>query len=209
MSKIKSVIAGLGIITALGVAIVPMSTYADEETVAGETTITANIYDGISMRLVSSDATGSRSITCNSLSSPNCSGEDQYVSTTILPGQADTTSMYTDIYVSTNNVSGYTLTLIDSDAINALSTSSGSTISAISSEPVGTTNPGWAIIIDGESSWRQVPISTGTAITVKTYQPSDVTIDDHSKVTYGVAATDTQDPGIYTDTIVYTATVLQ
>lgn len=209
MSKIKRVIAGLGLVTGFGVAMLPMTAFADDPTPAvGESVITANINEVIGMRLVSSGSAGNKTLECNSGENPNCTGQTQLVSTTILPGQDDKTSMYTDVYVSTNSINGYNLTLIDADAYNALRTTGGDAINAIATEPVGTTNPGWAVSITGKSGWFMVPVSTGSAIDVKTLQPSPaaVTIEDHTKVTYGVAATSSQPSGIYTDTVVYTAT---
>ena len=124
--------------------------------------------------------------------------------------------MYTEAFVSTNSLGGYSLSLSDSDTTNALTVSAtGDTIAAINSEPVGGTNPGWAIAIDDDvqgwvSAWYQVPISSATALTLKTHTPSPaaVTIDSRTKVTYGVAASSSQPTGIYTDTVVYTATAL-
>lgn len=141
-------------------------------------------------------------------------GDNNEVHTTLLPASADTTTMYTNVYVTTNCGSGYTLTLIDSDNNNNLSTATAS-IAPISSLPVASTNPGWAIHIDGDVDsntgadiWRAMPASTGSAITVKNYTPltpSTVT-EDLSKVTYGVATSSDQATGTYTDTVVYTAT---
>ena len=214
MSNIKSVIAGLGVVAGFGVAILPLATYADDDPTPavadGESTITANIYDGISLELVSSGSAGDKTMICDSETDPQCSGEDQIVSTTILPSQADLTSMYTDAYVSTNNLAGFTLTLVDADDDNSLATTSGATIAAISSQPVGGSNPGWAVKIDDGSTWYAVPAdNSGSSITVKTVtNPGAVTVRSHAKVTYGVAASSTQAPGLYRDTVTYTATTL-
>lgn len=209
MSKIKSVIAGLGAVTALGVAVAPLAAYADE--VTNPNTVTAVIAPVLSMRMVSSGSTGDKTLTCDSNNNPVCSGQDQVASTTILPGQADTSSMYTDIYVSTNVLAGFTLTLKDSDNNNNLQTTGGDTIAPISSEPVGSTNPGWAVKIDDGSTWYAVPAANaGSSVSVKNHQPSPaaVSVDVHSKVTYGVAASSSQATGIYRDTVTYTATTL-
>ena len=222
MSKIKRVIAGLGVAAGFGVAILPVAAFADDDPEAttpetsGETVITANVNDVISLRLVSSGSAGNKTLICASNTNPTCSGQEQLASTTILPSQDDKTSMYTEAFVSTNSLGGYSLSLSDYDTTNALTVSAtGDTIAAINSEPVGGTNPGWAIAIDDDaqgwvSAWYQVPISTATALTLKTHTPSPaaVTIDSRTKVTYGVAASSSQPTGIYTDTVVYTATAL-
>lgn len=214
MSKIKRVIAGLGVATGFGIAILPMAAFADDPApVTGESTITANINDVISMRLISTGSSGNKTLECRSEANPNCSGQDQLVATTLLPSQDDKTSMYTEAYVSTNSLGGYDLSLSDSDTTNALTASTTQdTIVAINREPVGGTYPGWAIAIDDDNdnwdeSWYQVPVSTATTLTLKSIiNPGVVTINDRTKVTYGVAATSTQATGIYTDTVVFTAT---
>ncbi|MBQ3309667.1 hypothetical protein IJG78_03255 [Candidatus Saccharibacteria bacterium] len=211
MSKTNKILAGFGVATALGIAISPLAVFADDPTtVDGETTINAIIEEVISMSLVSSDS--AYSYDCNSATTPNCSGTAQSASTNILPSQADTTSMYTIATVNTNSVSGYNLTLADSDTNNALTATAG-TIAAIASEPVGGTNPGWAIAVDkasqtGTITWLQVPISTAAPLTIKSHHPSPaaVTVNDVTTVTYGVAASSSQPTGTYTDTVVYTAT---
>ena len=181
----------------------------------GESTITANVDEVISLRLVSTGSLNDKTLTCRSEADPNCSGEEQLVNTTLLPSQDDKTSMYTEAYVSTNSLAGYTLVLSDSDTTNALTTASTEdTIAAINREPVGGTYPGWAIAIDDDDanwagSWYQVPISTAAALPLKTSSnPGAVTINARTKVTYGVASSSSQAPGTYTDTVVYTATAL-
>ena len=212
MSKTNKILAGFGVATALGIAISPLAVFADDPTtVDGETTINAIIEEVISMSLVSSDS--ANPYNCNSAATPNCSGTDQSATTTILPSQADTDSMYTIVTINTKSVNGYNLTLADSDTNNALVAPTG-TIAAIASEPVGGTNPGWAIAVDkasqtGTITWLQVPISTSTPpLTIKSHHPSPaaVTVNDVTTVTYGVAASSSQPTGIYTDTVVYTAT---
>ncbi len=214
MSKIKGIIAGLGVVTGFSIAMVPMATFADDPVIpAGQSTINANIDDGISMKLISSGSTGNKTKICDSGNDPNCSGVDQVASTTILPSQADLTSMYTDTYISTNSLSGFTLTLTDSDNnTNLAMNDSDATIAAISTQPVGGSNPGWAIKLGDESStWYAIPALEGpaSAITVNSASnPGSVTINSHVKVIYGVAASSTQASGIYHDTVIYTATAL-
>ena len=210
MSQIKNVIAGLGIVASFSVALAPLATYADDP-VTNPNTVTANINTVISMKLVSSQSAGDQTIECTSYDDPACSGEPQDVESVILPGEADLTNMFTEIYVSTNNVSGYTLTLADSDNNANLQTTAGATIAPTSSEPESSTNPGWAVRIDGSSSWLAMPAANaGSNIVVKTHQPNPaaVSIDDYSKVYYGVAISIDQASGSYTDTVVYTATTL-
>ncbi len=189
MSKIKTFTLILGTVISFSTAALPLvSVFADDPAPEAQKTldIDINVANVISMTL-----------------------DHNSTSTTILPNSADLTAMFTNIYVSTNSPEGYTLTLADSDNNANLQTAFGATIAPISSEPVGGSNPGWAVRIDGESTWRAMPIqSSSSVITVKNYSPSPkaVTVNDHSEVFYGVAASSDQATGTYTDTVTYTAT---
>lgn len=213
MSKIKNIIAGLGIVASLGVVAAPLAVYADDPN-HNPNTVTAVINPVISMRLVSTDSSSTSDpdeTECQSQRTPACTGDTQSVHTTIMPSADDTSSMYTDIYVSTNSTAGYNLTLADADGNTSLQTPAGDTIATISSLPVGGSNPGWAVRIDGANTWYAMPTSTSnTPITVKSFTPSPaaVVVEDHSKVYYGVAASSTQASGTYSDTITYTATAV-
>ncbi len=207
MSKIKTLALALGTTAALGVAILPLAAYAETMQDTATLDVNVNINSIISMTLESHSAAGTKTTDCDSVSE-SCTGDEQVVRTTILPNSADTTSMYTNIYVSTNSPDGYVLTVADSDNNANLETAGGDTIAPISSLPAGGTNPGWAVQIDGQSSWLAMPTSSGTAITIKSYAPSPkaVTTNDLSRINYGVATSNDQATGTYTDTITYTAT---
>lgn len=238
MSRMRKFALGLGVVAGLAMSILPLGAYADDDPdlmkAKDELLVRVNVAPVISMRLESHYNIGTETVvteTCNSVdivaadpennieASDGCTGDDQEVWTILAPGQADTSSMYTNIYVSTNSLSGYTLTLIDADANTNLVSENNDTIATINSLPVGTTNPGWAIHIDGDTSegtdvWRKMPKNktettpAEAAITVKNYTPATpaVTQNDMSKVTYGVAASSDQAAGTYHDVVVYTAT---
>ncbi len=231
MLKIQRLAATLGIAASFSAVFLPMTTFADELTATDTLDVQVNVAPIISMRLESHSAIGTRTTTCDSrnivvdeqtgeVTDDGCVdadvdddgiGDNNEVRTTLLPASADTTSMYTNIYVTTNSGSGYTLSLIDSDNNNSLSTGTY-TIAPISSLPVASTNPGWAIHIDGDQAqgvdvWRAMPAAGSSAIIVKNYQATRQTVtEDLSKVTYGVATSNDQGSGTYTDTVVYTAT---
>ncbi len=207
MSKTKTVVAGLGIVAGFATSIAPLAAYADE--VTNPNTVTAVLNDVISMSLESHSTLGTKTTTCESQKVTPCSGDEQIVSTTILPNAADTTSMYTIIKVNTNVTAGFNLTMKDADNYNSLRTTNGDSIAAISSLPVGGSNPGWAVRIDDSSTWNAVPAANASSsLTVKTHQPNPaaVSVNVQSRVTYGVAASSSQPSGTYTDTVVYTAT---
>lgn len=209
MSKIKNVVLGLGAVAGFTTLVAPLTAYADDVINNNPNTVTAVLSDVISMSLESHSTLGTKTSTCESQRTPACTGDEQIVSTTILPSADDKTSMYTVITVSTNVLNGFDLTMKDSDNNTNLETTNGDTIATIGSEPVGGTTPGWAVRIDDQTTWNAVPAANAASpLTIKTHQPNPaaVSINVQATVTYGVAASSTQASGTYTDTIVYTAT---
>ena len=199
--KIKTLTLALGLAATLGVAAVPLTTYADQAEYDATLDINVDISTVISMTLTSGTMSTSEPYECTS--SPSSTD----VSSTLLPGADDTTKC-TTIYVTTNSPDGYVLTLADADSDANLETTEGYTIAPISSQPVGSTNPGWAVSIDSGTNWLAMPASTATAITVKSYVPNPkaVVTDDASTVYYGFATASDQATGTYTDKVTYTAT---
>lgn len=127
------------------------------------------------------------------------------------------------ISVSTNNTTGYILTLADSDATTNL-TSGGNTIGAhagTQASPTALAVNKWgyrvvnvggfgATAYSGESNapsststWAGVP-ATGSANTIKS--TATTASADTTTVWYGVRATTAQPAGTYTDVVTYTAT---
>lgn len=126
------------------------------------------------------------------------------------------------ITVNTNNPSGYTLTLANSDASLNL-VSGGNTIQAHSgtqASPSSMTSNRWGYAVAGvggfdgsyaaetnntssTSTWAGVPAS-GTPITLKA--TATTASNDTTTVWYGVKATSAQPNGTYSDTVTYTAT---
>lgn len=229
MSKIKTIAIGLGLVSGFSMAALPLVAYADPgdyPQASADLPVNLVVNDVISMTIKSysgSTPTLNGTTECaydDSIDDYSCvtTGE-QKVYTTISPGQVDNTTMYSDIFVSTNSTAGYTLKLIDADEVTSLTSNEGYTISTISSEP-STSNPGWAVTVtDGgvTSGWQAMPnnasatdpdIVAGTPITVANYTPATkvVTNNRQSTVHYGVAAKSDQVTGIYTDTVIYTAT---
>ena len=195
MSKIKNLALALGTVAALGVAILPLTAYADNDDASKTLDVNVNVNSIISM-----------SLSANSASTTILPGNDNLDTT---QGATDIADMSTTITVSTNSPDGYVLTLTDSDDNANLQTTGGATIAPISSQPAGSSNPGWAVLINGQSTWYAVPTqSSGNSITVKNYTPSPkaVTNNDTSKVYYGVGASSDQATGHYLDTVTYTAT---
>lgn len=230
MSKIKNIAMGLGVVAGINLSILPMTAFADQGDYAQaskDLPVNLVVNDVIGMTIKSytsstNPATLNGTTECDTYDDgvANCTTTgDQEVRTSILPGQVDNNTMYSEIYVSTNATAGYTLKLIDADEVTNLVTTSGATIATISSEPAAN-NPGWAVYtVDGSttSSWQAMPnnvsatdptIVAGTPITVANYTPATPTVTHErmSTVHYGVAAASDQANGIYSDTVIYTAT---
>lgn len=126
------------------------------------------------------------------------------------------------VTVNSNNPSGYTLTLADSDA-NVNLTSGGNSISAhsgtfASPSTLGANTWGYAVANAGgfdtsysaessngtsSSKWAGVPAS-GSPVQLKTTTGSAV--NDTTTVWFGARATTSQPGGTYSGTVTYTAT---
>lgn len=126
------------------------------------------------------------------------------------------------VTVNSNNASGYTLTLADSDA-NVNLTSGGNSISAhsgtfASPSALNANTWGYAIANTGgfdasysaesnnaasSSAWAGVPAS-GTPVQLKS--TTGAAINDTTTVWYGARATSSQPGGTYSGTVTYTAT---
>ncbi|HXE10432.1 MAG TPA: hypothetical protein VN554_03340 [Verrucomicrobiae bacterium] len=127
------------------------------------------------------------------------------------------------VTVSTNDPSGYTLTLAETGASTDL-VSGGNTIphsSGSQASPTAMTANTWGYRVDGIGGFGAGPTSaqssaaigaikfaavpaTGSPNTIKT--TSGVASNDTTSVWYGVAANTTQPFGTYTNSVTYTAT---
>lgn len=180
MSKIKNIVATLGIATALGVSTLPLATFAvsDSSSVAVKVNVNSVI----------------------ALSVDNASTE-----VTLGPSNVNTTGLKTKVTVATNSKNGYKLTVKDADNNTAMtSNDTTQTIPAIAGNLTAGT-AGWNI---SGGDLNKVAIST-TDQTIKTNPNSAHTgIQEDTQMTYGVATSASQAQGTYLDTITYTATSL-
>jgi len=177
MTKTK-LLAAAGIVAGLSVAALPLTSYAAEN-------VNINVTVGTGLQF---------SVDANTVSIAN-----------IASGDIDET-MTTTATVSTNNPTGYKITVIDADTNNALTSGTGSsayTIPALTGTlKAGTA--GWGIKGGTQTNYAAVPASNGTPLTLNTVNEPK----DHQATTfhYGVATSPTQHSGTYTDTIIFTAT---
>lgn len=133
------------------------------------------------------------------------------------------TSVSNTVTVSTNNATGYTLTLANSDATRNL-VSGGNTIAphaGTQASPTALANNTWGYRVvntggfgataysaetnngSSSSTWAGVP-ATGSANTLKT--TATTASADVTTVWYAVKATSAQPSGTYSDVVTYTAT---
>ena len=192
MTKSNKVIAGLGVAAALGMAVMPFAgAFALDPTSA-----TTDDSADVEVEIIIDSAIA-------------LSVDAAKVSTNMDTSDADET-LSTAVTVSTNDVDGYTLTVIDADATNALTATgvTGGTIAAytspVSAPTAGTA--GWGLKGGDVSQYTGVPVSTGTALTLKANGTAQAA-DEVTNVTYGVATAANQPTGTYSDTITYTAAV--
>lgn len=145
------------------------------------------------------------------------------VNLNIMPAVGGAQSSGSDtVTVSTNNITGYTLTLENDDLTTALD-SGTDTIAAHTGthgSPTALANNSWGYALPGapfdvsytpplssapssSSLWAGVP-AAGSAVTLKT--TSDTASGDVTTIWYSAKADTTKDNGTYTDTVTYSAT---
>jgi len=195
--------ATLGVVAGLGVAALPLSTYAVDP-VSKESLVQTEIKDTLSLTLTGTDdADGNTIVKLGEL----------------LP-DGDIMSANLTAKVKTNSGDGYTLTLADKDADNNL-TSGANTITA-GTPAVGTSawgfKMGTIVTADGATQsaaavndYIAVPV-TGSAVTiVNSNKPTKVDATtpanngDSAVITFGASASSAQAAGTYSDTVVVTA----
>ena len=153
MSKIKSVVLGLGLTTALGIASLPVATFA--ATSSQSVAVKVNVSSVIA------------------LSADNLSTE-----VTMTPSALDTTTLKTKLTVATNSKNGYKLTVKDADSTTAMaSTDTTETIPAQAGNLVAGT-AGWNLtggdLTKVAISQMTYGVATGTAQAQGTYMDTIV-----------------------------------
>ena len=191
--SVKNTIKVLGVAAALGVAAMPLCSYADS--ISGKVQIDVTLPGSISLKLDDHAVSGSGVISTTSASVEAMS--------------ADLTSMSTSAKVSLNQAGGsYTLTLIDEDNDTSLkhATLNDKIDTAAGTPTAGTAS--WAVSIDGGTNWIAMVPQSGTPIEVasKTAASGAVFNDDETVIKYGVATSGAIAAGTYSDTVVYTVT---
>src|SRR5574344_49878 len=192
-TKLNKVVCGLGIPSVAAVYMVPLgSAFAAS---------TQNVALNLTVGSVIAIAVDSSSL--SSTMTPNATNSE----------------MKSNVTVSTNALTGYKLSLIDSDTANALASTNGSIPALAGTLTAGTA--GWNIsatkaVNNNTGSGATVgtvtgtnvavPVSTGTALVVTNNANGNKTpLNETTTVQYNIATSKDQIAGTYTDTVVYTA----
>ena len=132
--KTKQMFVGLGVVAALGAAIVPMASYAADSS-SENVTVTLKVGSTISMALDSTTVTEE-----------------------VISG-GESTSKNTVATVTTNSATGYTIVANPSPATGALTSGEGNTIAYVGSD-YSTATEGWALSVGG--TFKDLDTTEGT-----------------------------------------------
>ena len=176
MSKITKTIAALGVVAGLGVAALPLASYAvDTESIQ----VTANIGSTISLSMADSKNAVELTPTVN--------------------GAIDSDTVTAQ--VTTNDTKGYKLTA--SPTTSTLRNADGDTIAACTSADNDTTSY-WGIKWAGKT--EDTYVGLGTAQTLKETKTENPTTADEIEITVAASASATQPTGEYSGSFTLTAT---
>lgn len=194
MSKYTKIIAALGIVAGIGVASLPLSTFA-----ATTQDVTVKVIIGEQLSL--------------SVDSANSDTEQ-----TMTGSQVKTDEMKSTLKVSTNHQAGYKLVVADKDADTGLKHTVNNSLAIPAIAARGTLASGtaaWGLQVNAAYSgttisntqWDPIPANTGTALVVRNSGALTTAVtDEESVVKYGVATAAGQPAGTYQDVITYTVT---
>ena len=213
MSKSTKVIAALGVVAGLGVAALPAFTYA--ASTSGNVELEVTVQPGIAMTIegnsdggapgvIAEDPTGiAAAFNLGTIDAGPSSSKTTMTQNTVKEDMTSTIKVYT------NNAGGYTLTVEDQDSVTALKSGSNA-INAISTPAASLTGGQGVWGLKGGDlgdNYTGVP-ANGTPLTVVAAGLQNNS-GDTTVITYGVSTSAAQAQGVYTDTIVYTATTKQ
>lgn len=196
MPKMVKTIAALSVVAGLGVAALPLSTYA----VTDSTNVTAQVEVGESIS-VTADAA------------------DDTVKITGVAANQDVKEGSTILTIQTNNTSGYNLTIKDADTTTALTTTGGSASDGIpaiaSAGDLVKGKKGWGFktststegvsVSSSAQAYRGVETSPQT-IASRATGASAANVGDQVTLTFGVVVDSSISAGTYSDEVVITAT---
>lgn len=185
MKKIAKALAISGVVAGLGVAALPLSSYAllpTDKNTNDTTKVTAYVVEAIALNadeaVVIGDGTN-----------------------TLVPGTSDTGTF--NVEVATNSLKGFELSATGGDLVNA----NGNAISPNAAAAAGT--QGWSIAgTDGKAGTTAKALSS-TSQVLWAHGTSTTVIDETETFTVTVGTTDTTPTGTYEGNIVFTAAALK
>lgn len=194
MSKMTKTIAALGVVAGLGVAALPLSSYAT--IVSDSTTVTAQAIIGEAIS-VTADAT------------------DDTVKIENVTANQEAATGSTVLTIQTNSTNGYNVTIKDADAVTALTTDGADADNGIpASNALTKGTKGWGFKTATSTEGVTVPaaaqayraIETGTQTIASRASGASVTDGDKIDLTFGVVVDSSIAAGTYSDDVVITAT---
>ena len=192
MLNSKRIIAGLGVVAGLGVAMLPLTSYADTVSDTSDAeTITVNVADTISVSVSATYASGS-AIAVNQ-------------------GEENTAGLTHTVTVAGNTYNDYTLTVAASNTNLVHSSVSSATIPTLSEASSTLSAGSWGYqytTAAGGSAYNGTwqPLSTSGSTIHSASGTKSTTYSEDWGVKYGVKAAENQLSGTYTTTVTYTAT---
>ena len=194
MSKMTKTIAALGVVAGLGVAALPLSSYAT--IVSDSTTVTAQAIIGEAIS-VTADAT------------------DDTVKIENVTANQEAATGSTVLTIQTNNTNGYNVTIKDADAVTALTTDGADADNGIpASNALTNGTKGWGFktatstegVTVSAAAQAYRAIETGTQTIASRASGASVTDGDKIDLTFGVVVDSSIAAGTYSDDVVITAT---
>ncbi len=194
MSKMTKTIVALGVVAGLGVAALPLSSYAQIVTDSTNVTAQAVVGEAISVTADAADDTVKiEGVTAN---------QDVKEGSTVLT-------------IQTNNTSGYNVNIKDADAVTALTTDGTDTTNGIPASATLTKgSKGWGfkasttttgVAVSGAGQVYRAIETTPLALASRSTGASDAD-GDKITLTFGVVVDSSIAAGIYEDEVVITAT---
>ncbi len=191
MSKMSKAIVALGVVAGLGVAAMPLSSYAANSDTK-QAQVQVEVGGSISLAL--------------SGTAPTAEGEPGWIaaSNTLDLGKAiingDVVSGVIDATVTSNDPIGYTLTMYATDE----GIMKGSTGASIPNAKPEQGKAGWGYKTTGDE-YTAMPLQA-TPASIATATAGTGALNAKTSVTFGVSVDDTIPEGTYTGTVVFTAT---
>lgn len=201
MSKMSKAIAALGVVAGLGVAALPLSTYAASKNAQVQVTV-----DGaISINLVDPSDEGKATNTTSGATFTPATGLLDFGTIKI---NGDPVEGVMGVQVATNNATGYTLNIKAASTTDMVGSGNAEGFVIPANASLAATTAGWA--------YKGGEITTLTAITTEGAQLKNTTsaltgteVDgkktETTDVTFSVSADGSTHDGVYVGTVVFTA----